>query len=175
MKNRDESRSDALKVALQTENDGIKMYKRAGEKTKHPFGKKLFLSLIEDEKSHIGMIERIAEGMEMSAALEAARKGTPRERIRTIFSESKDDLVERVDASDDEIEVLRLAMEFENKGYVYYRQAASDAEGEDEKALFNKLAQEENEHFQVLSSTCQYLDQTGKWFLWEEDALLEGY
>lgn len=166
--------SEALRIALQTEKDGIELYTKAIEGTTHPFGKKLFLSLVEDEKSHIKMIEGIAEGMGMSAALEEAREGTPRERISTIFSESKNDLAERVAASPDELEVLKVAMEYESKGYEYYKKAARETGSPDEEALFEKLAQEENEHHQILESTYEYLDQTGKWFLWDEQALLEG-
>jgi len=174
MSGRAKAGSKALRIALQTENDGIKLYTTASEKTTHPFGKKLFLSLVEDEKSHIRMIESMAEGMGMSAALAAAREGTPRKRISTIFSECKEDLAERVSASEDELEVLKLAMEYESRGYEYYKKAARETGSSDERALFERLALEENEHYQVLESTREYLDQTGKWFLWDEQALLTG-
>ena len=168
------SAAAALRVAIQTEEDGIAMYERAVEQTKHPFAKKLFRGLAEDEKSHVQMIESIAQGMGMSAALNLSREGTPKERIKTIFSESHAELADRIDATADELEVLRAAIEFEQNGYGYYKAAAAEAESEDARSLFEKLALEENEHYEVLSSTYEYLDQAGQWFLWDEGALLEG-
>lgn len=166
--------SEALRIALQTEKDGIEMYTKASEATAHAFGKKLFLSLVEDEKSHIRMIEALAEGAGLASALEDARAGTPRERMKTIFSESKDDLAEQSDASPDELAALTVAMELEQNGHEFYKRAAAEARCGHERALFEKLAEEEHEHYQILSSTHEYLSQTGKWYLWDEQGLLDG-
>lgn len=166
--------SEALKVALSTENDGLEMYEKAAENTAHPFGKKMFLSLAEDEKTHIRMIEQIAEGLGMTEALKDAREGTPRERVKTVFSEVKDEIGQRIAASTDDIEALRIAMEFEKKGYEFYEKAADEACDENEKGLFGKLAKEENEHYSVLQNTLQYLEGSGLWFCWEEQSVLDG-
>ena len=49
--------SDALRVALKMEADGIEMYRNAAERCSNPLGKKMLLGLAEDEKSHTRMIE----------------------------------------------------------------------------------------------------------------------
>jgi rubrerythrin len=48
---------NALEIARKMETDAIKFYKEASEKTRHPAGKKMFLSIVEDEKRHLQMIE----------------------------------------------------------------------------------------------------------------------
>ena len=37
---------NAIKVAIKTENDAITFSKEAAEKTRHPVGKKMFLSIM---------------------------------------------------------------------------------------------------------------------------------
>ena len=170
----EKARSDALKIAIDTENEGLEMYQKASEKASNPVAKKMFLGLGEDEKAHLKMIEEIAQGMGMSAALEVARQGTPLERMNTIFTEAKDDVTERLAASADEFEAIRIAMDFEERGYRFCTQAAKDAEDADQRALFERLAREENDHYRILDSTRQYLENTGEWNLWEEGGLLTG-
>ena len=81
-------KADALEIAIRTENEGMAMYRKASEKAASPLARKLFLGLAEDEKAHVRMIEEIARGMGMSAALELARKGTPLGRMTTIFADA---------------------------------------------------------------------------------------
>ena len=166
--------SDALRLALSLEQEGLEMYGQAAQRAAHPVGKKIFLGLADDEKAHIRIIEEIARGMGFAAALEQAREGTAHERMRTIFTDAKETVSQRLAPSADEFEAIRIAMDFEQKGYKFYAQAAKDAAGPDRKALFEKLAGEENEHYRILESTRQYLDKTGEWFLWDEWGLIEG-
>jgi len=166
--------SEAIRVALKTEQEGLEMYQKAREKTTNSDGKKMFLALVEDEKSHVRMIKRIAEGLGMSEALQEALDGTPRERIKTIFSKARDELPREVATSTDDVEALRLALDFEKRGYEFYGRVAKDACSESEKALFESLALEENEHYAILQQTLEYLDNTGQWFLWDEQGLLDG-
>lgn len=41
---------NAIEIAIKMEKDAIDFYKEAAEKTRHPVGKKMFLSVTEDEK-----------------------------------------------------------------------------------------------------------------------------
>jgi len=170
----EKTRSDALKIAIDTENEGLEMYQKASGKASNPLAKKMFLGLAEDEKAHLTMIEEIARGMGMSAALKVARQGTPLERMKTLFTEAKGDVTENLAPSADEFEAIRIAMDFEQRGYSFYEQAANEATDADQRALFDRLAQEEDEHYRILDSTRQYLQNTGEWNLWEEGGLLTG-
>lgn len=166
--------SEAVKIALQTENDGFKMYDEASRKISHPLGKQMLFSLAADEKGHIQIIQGIVEGMGFNFALKRAIEGTPRERLKTIFSNEENKDIERLPVSSDDIKILKIALEFENKGYSFYIQAAKDTSCQDERALFEKLAGEEREHYNILLNTCEYLEDTGLWFLWEEQGMLDG-
>ena len=45
---------------------------------------------------------------------------------------------------------------------------------EEEKELFERLAQEENQHYKMLENTDEYLNENEKWFLTQEYGLLTG-
>jgi rubrerythrin len=156
------------------ESDGIEMYEGAARNCANALGQKMFLGLAEDEKSHIRMIEAIAEGLELSAALEKARSGTPRERIKTLFSEARDKVVGKAAAAADDVTALKTALGLEKESYDFYRKAAGETSCADEEALFKRLLKEENEHFEILQNMLEYLENTGNWFLWEEEGLLDG-
>jgi rubrerythrin len=53
--------------------------------------------------------------------------------------------------------------------------AAQGATDEDEKALFERLAFEESEHYKILQDLRDYLEQTGWWLLWGEGAFMDGF
>lgn len=166
--------SEALKEALQAEQEGFDMYKKAAERTKYKLGKEMFLSLAEDEKSHMRMIEQIARGMGLDAALAHAREGMPSDRIKTVLSDLKDDVSGRLAVCADELEAIKLGMDVENRSIRAYSWNAENADDEAERELFKKLTAEEEQHYQILKNVHQYLENTGEWFLWEEEGLLDG-
>ena len=105
--------SKALRAALDAEQEGLAMYRTAADRTVYPMGRLMFLSLAEDERSHIKMIERIAGGMGMASALEEARNGTPTERMKNALSDLKDVVMDDLSVCADELEALRIAQDIE--------------------------------------------------------------
>jgi rubrerythrin len=96
------------------------------------------------------------------------------EAIRTIFEEMKDAMMERVQATDDELNAFGIAMDMEKEGMEFYRKAAAGAPSAKEKALFERLVKEEEQHFNVFANTYFFLKDSGSWFLWEEHGIVEG-
>ena len=165
--------ADALRAALEAEKQVVEMYEAAGERTTYPPARRMFLSLAADEKQHITMIQEISRGMGFSAALKQALAGTPRGRMKTALSEFKDTVGDLAVCAD-EVEAVRMALSAENTSYEFYKQAEAAASDSDEKALFARLAQEESEHHAMLRNVLDYLSDTGHWFLWTEQGLLDG-
>lgn len=161
---------EAIKTAIRMETDAMAFYREAAEKSSHPFAKKMYEGFIKDEVRHLQMLQDVMKGLDIK--VEAV---TPKEEIKTVFSELKDEMMERVKATTDEISAVGIALDFEKAGFEYYRKKAAEAAGgSKEKALFDRLALEEQDHYKILENTSAFLKDTGDWFMWEEKGIVEG-
>ncbi|MBW1678844.1 MAG: ferritin family protein, partial [Deltaproteobacteria bacterium] len=124
-----------LNTAIKMETDGIEFYQKASKKTSHPFGKKMFLSFMEDEKLHLKILKEIAQKLEIPDVDGIFKKDTPKVKVKTIFQEVKDDIKEKIAAHPDELQTLQLAIEMEKKGYDLYKGKAEETLDQKEKAL----------------------------------------
>jgi len=80
----------------------------------------------------------------------------------------------RIAANSDELEALKIGMDMESKSVEFYQGALEKTQDSHQKAFFNRLIDEEKEHYELLQNTRSYLKDSGEWFLWEEKALLDG-
>jgi len=161
--------SKAIETAIKMETDAMKFYREAIARTSHPLGRKLFEGFVVDEVRHLKMLQDIMNDMDIEVKVVH-----PKQDIKTVFSELKDEMMERITANTDEVEAVKVALDFEKKGYDFYEKAAQAATGKKEKKLFEVLAIEEKRHYEVLENTYNFLKDTGNWFMWEEHGLLEG-
>ena len=161
--------SKAVETAVKMETDAMKFYHEASQRTSHPFAKRMFEGFIKDENRHLKMLNEILKGLDLKI-----EKVRPKSEIKTVFSELKEQMMNRISASTDEMEAVKVALDFEEKGYEFYRKAAVDAPDDKEKKLFSALADEEQEHYAILQNTYSFLKDTGDWFMWEEQGILEG-
>ncbi|KAB2831811.1 MAG: ferritin family protein [Candidatus Dadabacteria bacterium] len=160
---------NAIEIAIRMETDAIKFYREASEKVQNTVGKKMFLSIMEDEKRHLDMLREIFKGLEITVL-----NVSPMKNIRTIFEEFKEEMMNRVTATNDELESFRIAMTMEKEGMEFYRKQAKEAVSPKEQALFERLVKEEEEHHAVFANTYSFLKDTGNWYLWEEHSIVDG-
>jgi len=160
---------DAITIAKKMETDAIAYYKEASKKTTHLVGKKMFLSIMEDEKRHLKMLSEIFKEVGVSH-----KSVSPMRNIKTIFEMHRADLKERVSATADEMDALKTAMNMEKEGVEFYRKAADGAKTKKEKALFERLIKEEEQHYAVFANTYFFMSDTGSWFMWEEHSIVDG-
>lgn len=160
---------EAIEMAIKMETDAIAFYSEAAKTTSHPFGKEMFKGFVKDETRHLRMLQDIFKGIDIK--FEFFR---PKDSIKTVFSEQKDAMMQRIKALDNELEALKIAMHMEKDGFDYYKSAAEKATASKEKELFERLAVEENDHFSILNETYSFLDNTGMWYMYEERGVIEG-
>jgi rubrerythrin len=164
-----EGKMDALELAMKMEKDAIQFYSEAARKTKYPAGKKMFDTITEDEKRHLEMISQIIKGLNVTH-----KDVSPMKNVKTVFESMKNEMLKRVEASADELEAFKVAMKMEREGVEFYKKTLAAAKKEKEKALLERLIQEEEQHYAIFSNTYQFLAKTGDWFLWEERGIIEG-
>ncbi len=160
---------NAVEIAVRMETDAIKFYKEAAEKTKHPAGKKMFLSITEDEKRHLEMLSQTLKGLDIKIS-----DVSPMRNIKTVFETMKNEMMQRIKATTDELEAFKIAMQMEKEGVEFYKKAVLEAQTEKEKSLFERLIKEEEEHYEIFSNTYSFLLNSGDWFMWEEHSIVDG-
>ncbi len=160
---------DALELAMKMEKDAIMFYGEAARKTKYPVGKKMFDTITEDEKRHLEMISQIIKGLNVTH-----KDVSPMRNVKTVFESMKNEMLKKVEASADELEAFKVAMRMEQEGMEFYKKTLAAAKKEKEKALLERLIQEEQQHYAIFANTYQFLAETGNWFLWEERGIVEG-
>ena len=160
---------NAIEVAIKMEKDAIDFYTEAAGKTGHPVGKKMFLSITEDEKRHLAMLSAIFK--DIGITLDNV---SPMGNIQTIFKTMKDAMMQRVAATQDELDAFRIAMQMEKEGVEFYKKAEVDAPTEKERALFRRLVKEEQQHYDIFANTYSFMSDSGSWFMWDEHSIVDG-
>jgi len=160
---------NAIEIAIKMEKDAIDFYREAASRVQHTVGKKMFLSITEDEKRHLQMLSQIFKEIEIKL-----ENVSPMKNIQTVFESMKDAMMQKVAASKDELEAFKVAMQMEKEGVEFYRKAAAEAPAAKEKALFERLVKEEEQHYAIFANTYNFMSDTGNWFMWEEQSIVEG-
>jgi rubrerythrin len=156
---------NALEMAIKLKTDAVNFYEESANSCGHPAGKKMFLSILEDEKQHLESLKQMKVD---------AEKLSPMKNVKAALETVKDDMRVRTACSLDETEAFKIAMDMERECIEFFEKRAEEAESEEERALFKKLAREEEEHYQVFSNTHAFLTDTGNWFMWDEHSIVEG-
>ncbi len=160
---------DALEIALKMETDAITFYTEAAGKTNSPAGKKMFQTIAEDEKRHVEMISQVIKGLNITH-----KDVSPMKNVKTVFAAMKNEMLQKVEATGDELEAFKIALRMEKEGKEFYEKSLARAKTDKEKALLKRLLEEEEQHYALFSNTYQYLSDTGNWFMWEERGIVEG-
>jgi len=169
--------SQIINAAIKMEKDGIDFYKKSADKVSHPFGKEMFLSFMKDEERHLNTLKEILTDLDFSD-FEKYFDKTPQEEIKTVFNQIKDEMKKEVTAGPDELEILEIGMKMEDKSVGFYQNWLEETSikkaNKKAKKLLERLVLEEKEHYKILENTYSFLKDSGKWFLWEEKALIDG-
>jgi len=160
---------NSIEIAMRMESDAVRFYTEAAGKTSNPVGKKMFLTIAEDEKRHLDIISRIIKGLDINVS-----DVSPMQNIKTIFETMKDAMMTRAAATNDEMEAFKIAMQMEREGIEFYKNLLPSLKIEKEKTLFEKLIAEEQQHYKIFANTHTFLSDTGNWFMWQEHSIVEG-
>lgn len=139
---------DALRMAIATERSGLDFYTRAGAITKDARGKMVFDKLAEEEKEHLGTLEkRYAELLVQDPQLEAHPtflffKGA----ANGIFAEGTQQLGDGVT----DLQALLIGIRCERDSHKFFRKYGERFEDSEGKQIFMEFADEEREHRDLL-------------------------
>jgi rubrerythrin len=170
---------EAMKIALDVEKKGYRLYMEAAAKTKNKLGRATLEAIAAKEIDHIKNIENYCQQSE--EALEKTRKNVREikhrdkiDYVRSILEKIGAQLEEKIKADADLVETYRVAMELERESYNFYQKLKEEADEAGVKEFLEFLMKEENNHYEILQETLEYLDHPGDWFREQERWIVEG-
>ncbi|MFN7983624.1 MAG: transcriptional repressor [Vicinamibacterales bacterium] len=139
---------DALRIAVATERSGLEFYTRAAAIANDPRGREIFQRLAEDEKEHLGTLERrYATLIASDPTLESRPtflffKGA----AQGIFAEGAAKLRDGVD----DLKALLIGIRCERDSHKFFKKYGERFEDSEGKQIFLEFAEEEREHRDML-------------------------
>ncbi|MGQ9510143.1 MAG: ferritin family protein [Thermodesulfobacteriota bacterium] len=168
-------RLNALEVALNNEMREREFYLKHAKRTNNPLGKKMFEQIAEDELEHY---ERLKQLHQTWTKKERWPDTVPLQVKNTLV---KDILVnflkkaeEKTKGDSDDLEAIRVSLEFESKGAKLYADLRDASLDPREKAFFDLLSKMEHEHYLSLKDTEEYMVDPISWFQKVEHHTLDG-
>jgi rubrerythrin len=139
---------DALRIAIATERSGLDFYTRAARLTTDPRGRVVFERLAEEEKEHLGTLEkRYSELLAEDPQLESWPtflffKGA----ANGIFAEG----TEKLDKGVDDQQALLIGIKCERGSHQFFKKYGERFEDSEGKRIFLEFADEERLHLELL-------------------------
>jgi Fur family ferric uptake transcriptional regulator len=139
---------DALRIAVATERSGLAFYTRAANIATDPRGREIFRRLADDEKEHLGTLEkRYAELIASDPTLESRPtflffKGA----AQGIFAEGTEKLREGMD----DLRALIIGIRCERDSHKFFKKYGERFEDSEGKRIFLEFAAEEKDHRDAL-------------------------
>ena len=166
-------KADILSAALKLEEDGKGFYLSIAEKAPNEYAKKTFESFAADEENHIKWIRGLSEGpAEFESSSEALEKIYS--TLQGIFSGIPEDMKGKLAAAPDDASQIDIAIGKEEESIKAYIEWAGSAEDEEVKDLFAVLVEIEKTHRDLLNNAKTYLNNTGDWFMTQEQWSFDG-
>ncbi|MCK4573641.1 MAG: ferritin family protein [candidate division Zixibacteria bacterium] len=163
---------NVFEYAMQMELDGKTYYEEHAAKIESPQLKRILLELADDEQKHYNIFKAMRDGT--SVEYEEAKKSTILAQVKNVFEELK--AAEKDYSFPEKLrEIWVKAREVESKAENFYREKANELNDENQKHIFNRIADEEHRHWMTMENVIRFLDRPSQWLEDAEWSNLEDY
>jgi len=159
---------DIYEYAMQMEKDGESYYRELAAQAQSAGIRNILTLLANAEVKHYRIFERMKQH-ESTQPVDLAYLVN----IKNVFAEMRDNKVPMTE-NGPQIELYRKAQELEKKTRDFYREKAGEVE-ESQKAIFLKIADEEQKHFNILETIIDMVSRPQTWLENPEWYHLEDY
>ncbi len=170
-----EERIKALEIALKNESMERDFYLKHKERTTNNLGKLMFASIAADESEHYQRIlelhKKLIEKGKWPETIPLKVKGTEVKAILEKFSNAVDTSSK---ADMDDMEAVRIAVDFETKGELFYKKLAQEVDDPMERSFYEFLSSIEREHRLSLVDTYEYFKDPAGWYRIKERHHIDG-
>lgn len=157
---------EALRIAIEFEQNGGMFYHQLIEKVSDPFAKKILIFLANEEIEHIRKIEAFNNSLlgKGEFDFETECDFGLSDRIQALVQERMKDADKNVAPDSNDLDIYDVAMLLEKKSYELYEQILSETEDENLETFFRFLLSEENDHYDLLAASKKYLEDPSYYF-----------
>ncbi len=168
-------RLSALDVALGNEMKERDFYLENAERTENPLGKTMFKRIAEDEQEHYERLKQLSDTWKADGKWpETVPLTVNRTNIRDILVDTLKNIDRSAKSDAGDLEAIRTAADFEEKGVELYKGLAAASTDTREKEFFTLLSMIEYEHFMSLRDAEEYFSDPVSWFMQKEHHTLDG-
>jgi rubrerythrin len=160
---------DIFAYAMQMEKDGEGFYREIALKTDNIGIKRILTMLADEEVKHYNAIERMQRGQP-----EPMEETRILDDVKNVFVQMKEE-GPGFDTDLKQIELYEKAQEIEKRSRQFYEEKAGQAEQNDQKLLFQRLAAEEAKHYFLLENLIEFVSRPAQWLENAEWFHLEEY
>ena len=159
---------DIFAYAMQMEKDGEIYYRELSAKTENKGIKNILTMLADAEVIHYNIFQTMKRHGQSPAIDSKSLEG-----IKNIFARLKEDGTSGVDST--QVALYRKAQDIEKKTRDFYLERAEESKDEIEKAIFQKVANEERKHYLILENIIDFVEKPDTWLENPEWYHLEEY
>jgi rubrerythrin len=170
-----EERIQVLEIALNNEAKERDFYLNHSKRTTHPMGKTMFATIASDENEHLKRIQtlhkRLVEEGKWPETVPIQVKGT---EVKAVILKAIESVRSSSKADMNDIEAVKIAIDFETKGEKFYSDLAKSVDHPMEKKFYEFLASIEGEHRLSLQDTLEYFQDPAGWLRVKERLHVDG-
>ena len=158
-----ENVKDAIRTAIQMEQEGYSFYLKAAAQTSSEMGRTVFKSLAADELLHLEVFQKLFD--EKVGKEEWNNLITSGKKYADIQVFPKDlKRIEGANPDTNEIDAIRIAMDSEKKAIEYYTKINQNVTSDEFKEIINEIIEQEKNHYSLLEGEFHHINSTGYWF-----------
>ena len=175
MSSNTEDRIKALEIALNNESKERDFYLQHSQRTQNSIGKMMFASIAADEDEHYKRIldlhKKLISDKKWPETIPIKVKGT---EVKAVFNKMGEWIEKSAKADADDLEAVKIAIDFETKGELFYKKMAKEVDNPMEKNFYGFLAGIEGEHRLSLEDTYEYFKDPAGWLRLKERHHIDG-
>ena len=158
-----ENIKDAIKTAIQMEQEGYDFYQKAAAQTSSEMGRTVFKSLAADELLHLEVFQKMFdEKVGKDEWNNLVNSGLKYSDIQVFPKDLK--RIEGANPETNEIDALRIAMDSEKRAIDYYSQIKENSKDSELNEIIDEIINQEKNHYQILEGEFHHINSTGYWF-----------
>ncbi len=165
MDGKTEQRIKALEIALTNESRERDFYLKHKERTTNHIGQLMFGSIAADEAEHYQRIlqlhKRLQQDGKWPETLPLTVKGT---EVKSVIQKMTEPAERSAKGDRDDLEAVKIAIDFETKGELFYKNLAKEVDNPVEKKFYEFLSVMEREHRLSLEDTLEYFKDPAGWY-----------